>query len=239
MKITEDNKYELIDSYISGQMDYKDVQEFESIIKNDDNLQAELSLIKELHEFQEFSVQEANLKATLNTIRNNPKPKGNVIKFLILFAIAACIFFLFHKTLNQGSVSDSYGPIAMVEPLEIITKADNNFKDLRVMQDLYNSKEYKSAYPYLLSYLQSNPGDLDVILAKGIALMEMQKFSDAQDVFSQIEALNPRVKKYKWYMAINYIKEGQKEKAKSLLNEIQAEKSYNHDKVSQLLETIK
>ena len=69
--------------------------------------------------------------------------------------------------------------------------------------------------------------------------MEMEKFSDAHDVYSQIESLNPRVKKYKWYMAINYMKEGQNDKAKSLLSEIQSEQSYNHNKVSELLEIIK
>ena len=239
MKITEDNKYELIDNYISGQMDVEDVSIFESFIQKDEDLHAEVNLVRELNDFQQFSVQEAELKTTLNNIRNKPQPKGNVIKFLIFFVLAATILFLFLKTLNQGSVTESYGPIAMAEPLEIITKSDNNFKDLRVMQDLYNSQEYKSAYPYILSYLQSNPGDLDVILAKGISLMEMEKFSDAHDVYSQIESLNPRVKKYKWYMAINYMKEGQNDKAKSLLSEIQSEQSYNHNKVSELLEIIK
>ena len=239
MKITEDNKYELIDNYISGQMEVDDVSLFESIIQEDESLHAEVNLVRELNDFQQFSIQEAELKTTLNTIRSRPQSKSGIIKFLFVFLIAATLLFFFLKTLNPESVADSYAPLAMAEPLEIITKSDNNFKDLRVMQDLYNTQNYKSAYPYIISYLQSNPGDLDVILAKGISLMEMQKYSDAQDVYNQIETLNPRVKKYKWYMAINYMRQGQNDKANSLLKEIQAEQSYNHDKVSELLEMIK
>jgi len=238
MKITEDNKYELIDDYISGKMDMQASDLFESILQSNEKLSIEVSLIRELHEFQEFSTQESDLKSTLNQIRKIDKPKGHLLKFLVLFLIAAGLLYMFLKTLSQDT-DRSNNAIAMVEPLEIVTKDGSTFKDLRVMQDLYNSEQYKSAYPYILSYLQSNPGDLDVILAEGISLMKMQKFSDAHNVYLQIEGLNPRVKKYKWYMAINYIEQGQDEKAKTILNEIRSEQSYNYNKVSGLLETLK
>jgi len=238
MKITEDNKYELIDDYISGKMDMQASDLFESILQSNEKLSIEVSLIRELHEFQEFSTQESDLKSTLNQIRKNDKPKGHLLKFLVLFLIAAGLLYMFLKTLSQDT-DRSNNAIAMVEPLEIVTKDGSTFKDLRVMQDLYNSEQYKSAYPYILSYLQSNPGDLDVILAEGISLMKMQKFSDAHNVYLQIEGLNPRVKKYKWYMAVNYIEQGQNEKAKTILNEIRSEQSYNYINVSSLLETLK
>lgn len=239
MKITEDNKYELIDNYISGQMDMDISKSFESVLKSDEELAAEVNLIRELNDFQEFSIQESNLRTTLENIKKSNKPKGQLLKFLVVFLVAAGLLFMFLKTLNQDIDRSGYAAIAMVEPLEIVTKDGSNFKDLRVMQELYNSEQYKSAYPYILSYLQSNPGDLDVILAKGISLMEMQKFSDAHNVYLQIKALNPRVKKYKWYMAINFIKQGQNEKAQNILNEIQSEQSYNYDKVSKILENLK
>lgn len=239
MKITEDNKYELIDNYISGQMDMDISKSFESVLKSDEELAAEVNLIRELNDFQEFSIQESNLRTTLEKIKKSNKPKGQLLKFLVVFLVAAGLLFMFLKTLNQDIDRSGYAAIAMVEPLEIVTKDGSNFKDLRVMQELYNSEQYKSAYPYILSYLQSNPGDLDVILAKGISLMEMQKFSDAHNVYLQIKALNPRVKKYKWYMAINFIKQGQNEKAQNILNEIQSEQSYNYDKVSKILENLK
>lgn len=239
MKITEDNKYDLIDNYLSGNMDMEASELFESILLQNEELNIEVNLIRELNDFQEFSTQESDLRASLDIIRRDNKPKGALVKFLLLFLIAAGLLFMFFKTLNQESDSQAYSAMAMIEPLEIVTKDGSNFKDIRVMQDLYNSKEYKSAYPYILSYLQSYPADLDAILAKGISLMEMQKFSDAHNVFLQIEKLNPRVKKYKWYTAINYIKQGQREKAKTILKEIQSEQSYNYDKVSGIMDDLK
>jgi tetratricopeptide (TPR) repeat protein len=239
MKITEDNKYDLIDNYISGNMDMESSELFESLLHENEELSIEVNLIRELNDFQEFSTQESELKASLNDIRKESKPNGSVLKFLLLFLVAAGLLFMFFKTLKQDADKSAYSAMAMVEPLEIVTKDGSSFKDLRVMQDLYNTEQYKSAYPYILSYLQSNPGDLDVILAKGISLMEMQKFSDAHNVFLQIESMDPRVKKYKWYTAINYIKQGQNEKAITILKEIQSQQSYNYDKVSDVLEDLK
>ncbi len=69
--------------------------------------------------------------------------------------------------------------------------------------------------------------------------METQKFSDAHLVFQQIKDLQPRVLKYKWYMAVNYIKQGQEASALELLNEIKNDRSYNHENVDNLLKTIK
>lgn len=244
MKITEDNKYDLIDNYLSGTMDAEASKLFESLLGHDEELASEVSIIRDLSEIGSFSSQEASLRTSLENIhRESSKvpPTNQLLKFLLVFVILSGLLFLFFKGLNDGkaSINNTNIQMAMVEPLEIVTKDDNNFKDLRVMQDLYNSGNYKSAYPYITSYLQSNPGDLDVILAKGISLMETQKFSDAHIVFQQIKDLQPRVLKYKWYMAVNHIKQGQEVSALQLLNEIKNDKSYNYENVDYLLKTIK
>lgn len=242
MKITEDNKYDLIDNFLSGKMDAQASKLFQALLEHDEELASEVSIVRDLSEIGPFTTQESNLKTSLENIhRESTKapPANQLLKFLLVFVILSGLLFLFFKGLNDGKASNHNLQMAMVEPLEIVTKDDNNFKDLRVMQDLYNSGNYKSAYPYIISYLQSNPGDLDVILAKGISLMETQKFSDAHIVFEQIEDLQPRVLRYKWYMAVNYIKQGQQASAIELLKEIKKDKSYNYKNVDELLKTMK
>jgi len=242
MKITADNKYDLIEDYLSGKMKPQEASLFESLLNGDDELAIDVNLVRELHDFQEFSAQEESLKATLQQVHNDvsdKKPSLGILKYIAIFAMMALGLFLLIKTLVHNDNITDYSPIAMIEPLELVTKADNDFKDLQEMQDLYNSGDYKSAYPYILSYLQNNPADIDIHIAKGIALMEMDKYSDAHNVFEAIASLGPRVKKYKWYMAINYLKEGNRQKATEILESIKNTQSYNYKEASSLLESLK
>ena len=144
MKITEDNKYDLIDTYLSGKMDVEASQLFESLLEHDEELASEVIIIRDLSEISSFSNQEANLRTSLENIhRESPKvpPTNQLLKFLLMFVILSGLLFLFFKGLNdeKDAYNNTNVQMAMVEPLEIVTKDDNNFKDLRVMQDLYLS----------------------------------------------------------------------------------------------------
>lgn len=241
MKITADNKYDLIESYLSGDMEPQDTSVFESLMNQDEELSVDVNLVRELHDFREFSAQEEALKTSLQNIHSNSKEKSpvGVLKYIAIFSVLAIGLFFLFKSFSAGQNDIDYGPMAMIEPLEIVTKTDNDFKDLHEMQNLYNSGQYKSAYPYILSYLQENPADLDVHLAKGITLMEMDKYSDAHNVFETIGALKPRVQKYKWYMAINHLKQGDQAKAISILESIKKNQTYNYEQATSLLNSLK
>lgn len=240
MKISEENKYELFDKYVSGHMSQEESLSFRSILDNDENLASELNLIKELHEVQEFSINEEKLKTTLSSIHTSKTGSGNKLKWVVLaIALALLSFVLFNTITKQSKISQDNVPMAMFEPLELTTKSNEAQSNLRLMQDLYNKKEYKKAMPYLLSHLEVNPQDLDVLLAKGIALMETGKLSEAHSVFDDIKNLKPRVHKYKYYKALTYLKEGDNAKAKDLLNTIASDNDFGHDHAAKLLKSIK
>lgn len=236
MKINADNKYELIDKYVSGVMDENEALEFSNIVASNDELSAEVNLVKELQELQDFTIQENNLKQTLHSFK---KPEVNVNKYLksaIVLAVLGLLMMLFIKNFNstKSAVINS-APIAMIEPLELATKAEESFENLRTMEELYNAQNYKSALPYLDKYLADKPEDLDVLLAKGISLMELDKFGEAQQEFEKIKSLNPRVKKYKWYLAINYMRQGKVAQSQEILKDIVANESYNAPAARKLL----
>ncbi len=236
MKITADNKYELIDKYVKGEMDENEASEFSSIVGSNEELSAELNLIKELNEIQDFSIKEENLRATLLSIREPSVDYGKYVKYAIGLLILGLLMMFFAKAFNTQKLGTDNTPMALLEPLELTTKAEDHFEDLKVMQDFYNSGNYKSALPYIDNYLDKKPRDLDVLLAKGISLMELDRGTEAHSFFRKIESLNPRVKKYKWYMALNYRKQGQNQKANVLLQEIVNNKSYNHIQAKNLLD---
>lgn len=241
MKITADNKYELIDKYVGGLMDNQETEKFSSILKENEELSAEVNLVRELHDFQDFSQHEEDLKKTLGKIKKSGVSNSTkYLKYFGLLLIMSLALFYFFKTLNSSTSKELQEPMAMVEPLALTVKGDGDaeFKNVKEMQDLYNNKNYKAAFPYIENYLGHHPKDLDVLLAKGISLTGMNKYSEADKVFDQIKGFNPRVKKYKWYSAVNYIQQGKEQKGIELLKQIVSQESYRHKEAKTLLESL-
>jgi len=238
MKISEENKYELIDKYVGGHMSQEESMRFLSIIENNEDLTTEFNLIKELHLLEDFSVKEKDLKETLKSFKSqkvNPK-RILALTALILF-FGAMALYLFN-TIDHQKSDLSQVQMAMLEPLELTTKSNDNQQNLRLMQDFYNNQDYKKALPYISDYLDSNPSDLDVLLAKGISLIKTDKLKEAHLIFDKIEGLNPRVKKYKYYRAFIFVKEGNQEKAVPVLKDIIENKYYAHEKAKVLLDFL-
>jgi len=239
MKISEENKYELFDQFISGQMNHEESLRFEALLKGDVSLLAEFNLVKELQKVKEFSIQEAKLKSTLSSIHSANTSKSKWMKYAGFALLLSLLSFLLFQTIqNQSKSSYQDIPMAMFEPLELTTKSNEVQANLRTMQDLYNQKEFKKAMPYLLSHLESKPNDLDILLAQGIAHMELQQFSQADAVFDKISDLEPRVKKFRYYKSLNLLKQGRNSEAKILLKEIVNENGFGFEHAKKLISTV-
>ena len=83
------------------------------------------------------------------------------------------------------------------------------------------------------------PKDMDVLLAKGISLTELGKYKEAHQAFAYIKSLNPRLKKFQWFDAHCYLREGNTAQAKTLLEDLVATKAYNYKQAQELLATFK
>lgn len=252
MNINDNNKYQLIDDFLSGGMSQKEIDSFKAFMQSDKDLAYDMNVVAEIEEASSFNVLENQLRDTLSNIRTertaqDAQPlegtKSNGLRYLALaLGLAACLFVAFSiYTLNSDTSKTAidYQQYAMVEPLNMTTKSDLSIAEFRSMQDLYNAGNYQEALPQLENYLATHPRDLDVLLAKGIAFSEIGNYGEAHKVFDNIESLNPRVKKYQWYNALAYVKEGNLTKAKSLLKKLVQNKGYNYEQAQKLLTSIK
>jgi len=127
----------------------------------------------------------------------------------------------------------------MVEPLQLTSKSDESTVLIKDLQEAYNAKKYTKALPIIDKYLLAAPRDLDVMLAKGIALTETGQYAEADATFDHLASLAPRVKKYQWHKAMSLIKQNKQAAAKTLLEDLVATKGYNHKQASVLLATLK
>lgn len=248
MNSNDINKYALIDKYLSGGMSSTELDSFRAFLQSDKDFTTDLNIISELGESAGFSKVQTDLRDTLSQIRsndvnaNNAQPKANnnviykVLGGLVLLFLA---MYMAMKLLSPQSGIDNKSEIiqyAYLEPLALTTKSDA--VDISEMQTLFNQGDYTAALPLIDNYLEINPRDLDAMLAKGMAHTELKQYNEAHAIYSKVENLGPRVKKYLWFDAICYVKEDNTEKAKVLLNQIVASKSYKHKDASKLLKKL-
>lgn len=248
MNLNENNKYQLIDDFLSGGMSKDDVDKFKAYMQGDSDLSLDINLINELEEATQFIPLSDQLKNTLSQIKQEEgdvkggKSSGLIIKTalvaLILAGLLFTMFKFFNPTETEQSPTQMYLAYAEIEPLELTTKSAEAQFDLRALQDYYNAKDFQNALPEIDKYLTQKPKDLDILLAKGISLMNLNQLDQAQQVFSQISSLGPRVKKSQWFSALAYLKAGKSDQAKTLLTAIVETKSYNYQKAKTLLANL-
>lgn len=239
----DNNKYELIDNYLSGSLHKDDLDKFKAYMQSDADLRQEVTIAAELQESADFNTQELQLRQTLAQVHKDHAPKSFVWKYLLMAGLLAITSFIllkfFAPSLNQSEPIHLAANYSEIEPLSLITKGETKEVDIRKMQILYNKKKFTKALPLMAAYLASRPDDLDVLLAEGISLSEIGNYKEAEESFSKIESLGPRVKKYLWYRALNQLKQEDSVSAKQTLNEIISKQYYNHEKAQALMNSIK
>jgi len=240
MNINENNKFQLIDDYLAGGMNQDELDSFKAFMQSDKDLAFETAVTAELAEASTFKAVEGQLRSTLEGIRkdrtsiNDPESDSpnNYKKLAIVAALLGLLSYVlltFFNPFNSSKSHSDQAQYAMVEPLQLSTKSADNESNLVLLESLYNKGDYAGALAEMDSYLKSNPKDLDVMIAKGIALTETQAYLEAHKIFSQISSYNPRVKKHLWFDAVAYAKEGKTTQAITILNNIIKDKSYNHE----------
>lgn len=234
-----ENKYQLIDEYLSGSMGQDDIDKFKAFMQSDADLRAETMILGEMEEMSSFATMEEGLRDTLKGIRNEAVPQKSGINKFIKLGLAALLLgllaYMVYPKLSTGANDDLLIQYASVEPLTLTTKSADLNMDLREMQDFYNAGNYSKALLPINNYLSAHPQDIDVLLAKGIALYQTGDYKAAQLTFDSINALQPRVAKHKWHSALAYIKAKDTAAAKVILEEIVLKESYNHEKAKQIL----
>jgi len=258
MNLNEHNKYELLDDYLAGGMSNDDIDKFRAFMQSDADMALDHQIVSEMMQAKAFEPKAADLRNTLASIRRTSAPtmtvetstektsdplpsntrKGKMRYLYTALAMAASLLLLFSVYFNNGTDAGSatYELYAMAEPLNLNTKGEVTDLDLvSSLQEAYNNKDFAKALPQIEAYLKVAPRDMDVLLAKGITLTELGRYNEAHQVFGHISSLEPRLKKYQWFDALCYLKEGNKTEARKLLSDLVQSKSYNHDQAQKLL----
>jgi len=243
--------YEQIEKYIKGELSSTEAQSFEQELSGNSALKEEVALYKDvenaLSKQFKFEAEDAavettiaqlskkyvaqNVKNSVNKPQENKaeeveNSKGSIIRRLLplttLAAAAALLFFFFNPFNNKISPA-----LLAVQNFELYQlDASMGSSDVKATwQEAiknYRAENYVVAINKFDLFLKDNPNNKEALLAKGCALLKLNKTDLAIQTFQQIN----NSKTANWYLALSYLKNDEVTKAQPILEGLLDNKKY-------------
>lgn len=225
MTITK-NK-ELIEKYLSQEMNAEEMTSFEILLKKDKVLASELKLQQEIHESIN-DTKKIELRKTLNQVHQSRTRVWMLPLFTTqIRSIAAAIIvvlvaggFLVTNILTNG-VSDKslynqyFNP---EEALLAVRSYESSATSIEVGMKYYQEENYREA----IAYFRNEPNNLLGKLYSGFSLMELEQYEEAEEYFIEIIAHNNNllIDQAEWNLGLCHLISGNKETAKEILTDI-------------------
>ena len=127
----------------------------------------------------------------------------------------------------------------MHDALAATLRGNDNDSALLLIQQLYNSKQYRAALPLLKPYVETHPAELEYSLAEAICYLETGAYKDAIILFQAMAEMESALKyTATWYEALTYLKQNKLTECKETLKQIPAE-SFEYKKAQELLKQMR
>ncbi len=239
------NRHQLIQDYLDGKLSGEALADFQQQLQNDPVMEEEMTIMS--HMQKAFAPEDEQIKTVRQSLQevhrqNSParSAKTRKLGFRLLSLAAAILLlvtfvFMWPKTSGPDQL---YADYAKHDLLSLSTRsipADDLTSEL---EQAFNEQQYQEALNLSTSYLVKYPDAYNVLLAKGISELELGKYEAALSTFKEIEQSDLRINKGKWYQAMTYLKKGDIEQCRSVLNDIVSSKSYQHQQALELLKKL-
>jgi hypothetical protein len=231
------------DQYLQGEMTDEDKLIFEEQMKSDPEMASAFETFKDLnlhleHKFgqtDELETFKDNLKGISKKHFKNSKPK--VIAFKPWqYAAAASVAVLFGILFLDQKSNPTFEEYNQPETAFFTERGEAN-DNLKLAQDAFNAKQYKTAIPLFETILKTDQS-AEIQYFYGVSLLEENKLQEAETVFTALETGNSIYKnKAIWSLALSKLKQKDFKSCKELLLTIPEDYEGN-DEVDALLEDL-
>lgn len=229
------NSHDYIDKYFEGSLTPEERQEFEFLLRSDDELADNFAYQKQLKKAITLN-ERTDLKKKLQEFESETlKPKS----FKVWYAVASivllcCLGYYFAITSTNGLYDDYYQTYPNVVAPTVRGESSEDLTSKAFYS--YDAGNYKQSAELFSSIYDTTHEDY-ALLYKGISLMELKEHQQAIAVFNQFEdskqsRFTPFVK---WYKALSYLKIENKEESISLLKDLSNIKNPQQELAKQLL----
>ncbi|WP_346316026.1 tetratricopeptide repeat protein [Chitinophaga sp. YIM B06452] len=236
--------HELIERYLSGDMDPATRAAFESRLEKEPELLHTLQTWRDVEETLRHSLapdaQREELKKTLQQLRPViTKQPAKVVRFnkslIAIASLAAAVALILYLGPWDEDVYQQYGVREMISPAERGTSADTLLAEAAYQ---FNHHHYEQAIATLSKVLQQQPDNAYALYYRGLSYLENKQLSQARADLGSIYN-GESVFKYEgaFYVALSYLKEDNKDKCREWLGKI-PEDAENYAKARELMEKL-
>jgi anti-sigma-K factor RskA len=225
------SKYDQIERYWEGLLEAEELKAFKKKMQEDTDFAEEVNLYKNIEKSIQQRMQnlkeEQKLRATLTNLGKTQKSKikkSKIIplmkykKWLVAASIAIIVgFFMFQNK------EVTYASYATHEPMQVSVRGGTN-ESLERVQKAFNSQDYLLANNHLSRLAEYYRDNAEIQLYYGITLIETDQYDMAKMVLTRIIKGDSLFKyKAQWYLALNSLKQNDKESCKKYLQKIPKE----------------
>jgi len=221
----DEERYTAIDRYLANEMDAAERQAFEEQLRQDSELAEKLNIYSEagqsLAAKQRAEASEQAFRNTLNALVEEEKQNtASAPTRWYIWAAAACITLAIVAVVYSVIDKPEYTEYAHFQPMELTQRGTNAALQTHA-QEAFNTKNYDQALVYLNSLLTDDPQNADLLLHKGIALLELDRTAEADAIFKQVSSSPSAYRNQaQWLLALSALKQKDYDRCETLLKSI-------------------
>jgi tetratricopeptide (TPR) repeat protein len=237
-----DERYILFENYLSNELSAEEKTNFEKQLSEDPELALAFEIFKELnlHLENKFG-NEQELKAFKKNLKSISKEHFKTKKSKVVslkpwqYAIAASIAILVGLFVFQN-INPSFDDYNNPEMATFTERGDVN-ENLKLAQDAFNAKNYKTAIPHFEAVLKVNKSP-EMQYFYAISLLEENQFQKAEANLTELKSGTSIYKnKATWYLALSKLKQEDYKSCKEILKTIPDDYE-DYDQVQELLNEL-
>lgn len=232
------NKETLINNYFEKTLSLEDQSQFDLLMKTDSEFAKEVLFQKNLKKAITLSEREV-LKNTFKSFETT-QPKTKVFKpwHWLSAAIVICsLGFYFSQNSTTAIYDDYYHSYPNVVLPTVRGENNNNLKSEAFLE--YDNGNYQKSTT-LFSEIYANDKQDYALFYKGLSQLELNKTVEAITTLKNIDLTknNNFTPFVKWYLALGYVKENQKQNAIPLLKSLTETENPQKEIAEKLLEEL-
>lgn len=247
----QDNKEDRVLKYLDGELSENEKQLFEKELKTDNELNELYKVHQEINKY--INDREAHtIKAKLAEARiryDNRELKKKKLKrfyraaaiFIVLVSVAGIIFWLTNSDTPLTN-NELYSQYYTTYSTTIEYRNDTSVLtgDYYIALSEYDKGAYEQALIYFEEIIQKEQNGSSAQFFAGICCMEMGEFDRAIQYFkATINSNNTLfIDQARWFLALCYVRTGDIEKARSILNDLSQISRFKQTEVLELLEHL-
>jgi len=212
----DDQDYILFEDYISSELSKDEVITFESRLKSDSKFKKSFNAYKELSRFLEHELGNKegsksfkdNLKSISDSYFEETTTSKKVINFnFYKYAVAASVALLIGFFVYNQFTNPSYNDFMTYDTVSLTVRGNQDDIKTKV-EEAFNTRNFSEAETYFTQLLEIDDSNQELVLYKGVTLLEQDKFDEADALFGKLSQGDSAFKnKATWYLALSKLKQ--------------------------------